>query len=125
MKKNIPSSCFSLSPNQKLSKPDPKIGLMSISRRRVQSPFLPDNSEPLPRAADRWPEIPNVNSVAAMRTNATNKYVPINFLFVEGRPINTTTRIPTHNEMKEVALCALENSHQIPIRNAAISRSSL
>src|SRR5438876_345667 len=102
---------YSLSPNQKLSNPDPKIGLMSISRRSVQSPLLPDNSEPLPRASDRWPEIPNASSAAAMRTNAANRYVPINFLFIKRLPTNTTTRIPTHNEMKEVALCACENSH--------------
>ena len=39
-------------------------------------------------------------------------------------PTNTTTSAPTRKHIKDVALCACEKSHQIPIKNPAISRSS-
>src|SRR4030095_16240902 len=124
MKKKIPSSRSSLSPNQKLSNPVPRTGLVCNSRRRVQSSVLPDMPEPLPRAWEKFPEIPNASSAATSRTNADNRYVPIKFLFTERMPTNTTISIPTIRDIDDVALCACEKSHQIPIKNPAISRSS-
>src|SRR5256714_5054413 len=124
MKNQSPSNCLGLSPNQKLSNPVPRIGLVCIPNRAVQSPVLPDSSEPLPRLSEKRPEIPNAISAAARRTNAANMYVPIKCLFVERMPTNTTTSIPITRHVKDVALCACEKSHQIPIRNPAIRRSS-
>src|SRR5438876_5121275 len=51
-------------------------------------------------------------------------YVPINLLLIEWMPTNTTVSAPTKRQMRDVALCASEKSHQRPIKNPAISRSS-
>src|SRR4026209_2525781 len=120
----IPSSRFSLSPNQKLSNPVPRIGLVWSPRRPAQWSVRPDIVELLPRPSDKRPEIPNASSAATSRTNADNRYVPIKFLFTERMPTNTTISIPTIRDIDDVALCACEKSHQIPIKNPAISRSS-
>ena len=92
---NSLSAALGLSPNQKLSNPVPRIGLVCNSRSLAQSSVLPDSVEPLPRASDNGPEIPNASSAVARRTSAANMYVPIKFLFIERMPTNTTTSIPT------------------------------
>src|SRR5439155_6616588 len=94
------------------------------SRRCAQSNVLPDRVDCLPRASDKPPEIPNPSSAAARRTNAANMYVPIKFLFIERMPTNKIVSAPIRRDMKDVALCACEKSHQIPIKNPAINRSS-
>ena len=70
------------------------------------------------------PEIPNVSSATARRTNAANMYVPIKFLFIERMPTNTTTRTPINRDVRDVALCACDKSHQIAIKNPAVRKSS-
>src|SRR4029079_13145302 len=112
-------------PNQKLSNPVPRTGLISTSSRCVQSVVRPERPAPLPRAWEYCPDMPNASSPTTTRTSAVNIYVPIKFLFIERMPTKTTSTIPTIKDVRDVALCACERSHQIAIKNPAIRRSSL
>src|SRR5207249_12134023 len=104
MKNQSPSSCLGLSPNQKLSKPLPRIGLVCIPNTAVQSSVLPDNLEPLPKLSDICPEIPNLSSATVTRTNAANSYVPIKFLFALRMPTNTITTALQIRHLNDVEL---------------------
>ena len=51
-------------------------------------------------------------------------YVPIKFLFIERMPTNTTISTPINKDIRDVALCACDKSHQIAIKNPAVRKSS-
>ena len=48
------------------------------------------------------------------------EYVPMKFLFLERMPTNTTISAPIKKDVKAVALCAWEKSHQIAIKNPPV-----